>query len=85
MTLRPDERRANALPLDSEVSQAMRHMDDVMGGMEHSEVRIRWPKSLDETDPQILEVVAAVTNRLKEEESLGHPISLASFVAALPG
>ncbi|WP_237225855.1 efflux RND transporter permease subunit [Rubinisphaera sp. JC750] len=85
LTLRPDERRANALPLDSEVSQAMRHMDDVMGGMEHSEVRIRWPKSLEETDPQILEVVAAVTERLKEEESLGHPISLASFVAALPG
>jgi len=85
LTLRPDERRTNALPLDSEVSRAMRHMDDVMGGMEHSEVRIRWNKQIDDSDPEILEVIADVTERLKVEESLGHPISLSSFVQALPG
>ncbi len=85
LTLRPDERRENALPLDAEVSRAMRHMDKALGGMESSRVRVMWDEEIPSDSHEILEVIAQVDDILTEYELIGHPLSLRNFIDALPG
>lgn len=85
LTLRPDERRENALPLDAEVSRAMRVMDKALGGMENSRVRIFWNEEVPADSHEILEAIAEVDDILAEYELIGHPLSLRNFIDALPG
>jgi predicted RND superfamily exporter protein len=85
LTLRPDERRSNALPESSEVYQAMQHMDRSMGGLEFSRVDINWDSAIESDNPEILEVVTAVDDLLNTEPLIGHPISIRNLVDALPG
>ena len=84
-TLRPDERRSNALPESSEVYKAMQHMDQAMGGLEFSRIDIHWEPAVESDDPEILEVVAEVDDLLNSEPLIGHPISIRNLVDALPG
>ncbi len=85
LTLRPDERRANALPQSSEAVQAIKHMDVAFGGLEMSSIRIRWNDSLELNDPEILTVISKVDDLLEDEPLIGSPISLKNFVDVLPG
>ncbi len=85
LTLRPDERRANALPLDAEVSRAMCHMDAALGGMENSRVRVEWNADIASDAPEVLETLMAVDDVLRRQELIGYPLSLRNFLDALPG
>ena len=42
LTLRPDDRMADSLPRRSEVSAAMRRIDEAFGGLEFSSIEVRW-------------------------------------------
>ncbi len=85
LTLRPDERRSNSLPEHSEAYQALHHMDQVLGGLEFSEVRISWSASVDEYSPEILQVTTEVDDLLHTEPLIGYPLSVRNLVDALPG
>ncbi len=85
LTLRPDERRSNSLPQDSEAARALAIMDKAFGGLELSSVIVRWEDTVPDDAPQILEVIGKVDERLHEEPLIGHPLSLKNLLYALPG
>jgi uncharacterized protein len=85
LTLRPDERRSTALPESSEVAQALQHMDKVLGGLEFSEVAIRWKGIVDATSPEVLDVVTKVDELLNREPLIGYPLSIRNLIDSLPG
>lgn len=85
LTLRPDERRSNSLPEHSEAYQALAHMDQVLGGLESSEVQVKWNKNVPDDSPEILETITEVNELLKREPEIGYPLSIRSLVDALPG
>ncbi|MBD3675996.1 MAG: MMPL family transporter [Planctomycetaceae bacterium] len=85
LTLRPDERVQNALPTNSEVTRAIAHLDDKLNGMETAEVRIHWTDKIDNDSEEILNLLRDVHVILDKEELIGHPVSLKSFIDALPG
>jgi predicted RND superfamily exporter protein len=85
LTLRPDERRSNSLPEHSEAYQALHHMDEVLGGLEFSEVLIRWSSEIPEDSPEILRVCMDVDDLLATEPLIGYPLSIRNLVDALPG
>ena len=85
LSLRPDDRRTTGLPTKSEASLAIDHMDNAFGGLELGFVRIFWTDEIEANSPKILEVVTAVDDILREEPLLGSPLSIRSFIDALPG
>ncbi len=85
LTLRPDERRSSYLPAGSESVKAMQVMDRALGGLEFSEVSVRWTDEVPEDSPEVLEVITQVDDLLRDEPLLGSPISIRSLVDALPG
>lgn len=85
LTLRPDERRSSYLPAGSESVKAMQVMDRALGGLEFSEVSVRWTDEVPEDSAEVLEVITQVDDLLREEPLLGSPISIRSLVDALPG
>ena len=85
LTLRPDEKRENALPTRSEAAVALRKIDSSMGGMESSSVDISWNRSIESDGPQVLSVIRQVDDLLSVEQLLGHPISIRNLLDALPG
>jgi len=85
LTLRPDERRSTALPESSEVAQALRHMDKVLGGLEFSEVSITWKPEVESTSPEVLDVVTEVDDLLHTEPLIGYPLSIRNLIDSLPG
>ena len=85
LQLRPDERRTSALASSSEPAMALAHIDKAFGGMETSEVRIRWNPDIDAKDGRIAEVVQQVDSILDSEPLIGHPLSIARMLEALPG
>lgn len=85
LTLRPDERRSTALPESSEVTQALRHMDESLGGLEFSEVDIEWDPQIAADSPEVLEVVTKVDDLLHTEPLIGYPLSIRNLIDALPG
>ncbi|MCA9260331.1 MAG: MMPL family transporter, partial [Planctomycetales bacterium] len=85
LQLRPDERLTGVLPAEGEASQALAHIDDVMGGMETAHVSIDWPETVAPNSGEIGEVAERVEEALRKESLIGHPLSIASLLAALPG
>ena len=85
LTLRPDERRSNALPAASEASVAIDHMDRAFGGLEMGLVEVRWSDRVPDDSPEILTAVSRVNELLKKEDLIGHPLSMRNFVDVLPG
>lgn len=85
LTLRPDERRANMLPEGSEAALALNHMDQAMGGLEHSRVRVTWNEQVASDSPEVLIAISEVDDLLLQESLIGHPISIRNMLAALPG
>ncbi|MBV08987.1 efflux RND transporter permease subunit [Rubinisphaera sp.] len=85
LTLRPDERRANALPQHSEAVLAIKHMDEAFGGLEMSSVRINWDDQIDSDSPEVLTVIMQIDDLLDAEPLIGSPISIRNFIDVLPG
>ena len=85
LTLRPDQRRANSLPENSEAYLAMMEMDKALGGLEFSEVEIVWSANVADDSPEILQTIAEVDDLLKSEPMIGYPLSIRNLVDSLPG
>ena len=85
LTLRPDQRRSNSLPESSEANQAMMQMDQALGGLEFSEVTVKWSKNIPSDSPEILKTISEVDELLKSEPMIGYPLSIRNLVDALPG
>ncbi len=85
LTLRPDERRTNALPARSEAAMAIAHMDEAFGGLEMGTVEIRWSEDVPEDSPQVVLAVSKANDLLLAEELIGSPLSLKNFLDVLPG
>ena len=85
LTLRPDQRRANALPEKSEAYLAMMEMDKTLGGLEFSEVEIEWSQNVPDHSPEILKCISEVDDLLKSEPMIGYPLSIRNLVDSLPG
>ncbi|WP_298866821.1 efflux RND transporter permease subunit [uncultured Gimesia sp.] len=85
LTLRPDERRANMLPEGSEAALALSHMDQAMGGLEHSLVRVSWNEKVESDSSEVLIAISKVDDLLNQESLIGHPISIRNILGALPG
>lgn len=85
LQLRPDERRSSFLPESAEATRALHQMDRALGGLEFSEVQIRWSDKVPSDSAEVLQVVARVDDLLKTEPLIGTPISLRSLLDALPG
>ncbi len=85
MQLRPDERRSSFLPESAEATRALHQMDRALGGLEFSEVRIRWSPEVSSDSAEVLTVIARVDDLLQAERLIGTPISLRSLLDALPG
>ncbi len=85
LQLRPDERRSSFLPENAEATKALHQMDKALGGLEFSEVQIRWSDKVESDSPEVLQVLARVDDLLKSEPLIGTPISIRSLLDALPG
>ncbi len=85
LTLRPDERMANSLPGRSEASLAMQHIDRAFGGLESASVEVHWSEAVASDAPEVLIAVSKVDDLLRQEELIGHPLSIRNLLASLPG
>ncbi|HEY3394941.1 MAG TPA: efflux RND transporter permease subunit [Lacipirellulaceae bacterium] len=85
LTLRPDDRMADSLPRRSEASMAMRRIDEAFGGLEFSSIEVRWSDAIASDAPEVLEAIGKVDDLLRTEQLIGHPLSIRSLLAALPG
>lgn len=85
LQLRPDERRSSFLPETAEATKALHQMDKALGGLEFSEVQIRWSAKVPSDSAEVLTVVKQVDELLKTEPLIGTSISLRSLLDALPG
>jgi predicted RND superfamily exporter protein len=85
LTLRPDDRMADSLPRRSETSMAMRRIDEAFGGLEFSSIDVRWTDAIASDAPEVLEAIGQADDLLRAEQLIGHPLSIRSLLAALPG
>ncbi|MEW4490073.1 efflux RND transporter permease subunit [Thalassoglobus sp. JC818] len=85
LTLRPDDRRTTGLPMKSEAARAIDHMDQAFGGLELGFVEVTWDPEVPSDSAEVLKVVTEVDDALREEPLLGSPLSIRSFIDALPG
>ena len=85
LTLKPDQRESDNLPMGSEATAAYRHMDTAFGGLEFSRVDIKWNSSVDSESAEVLDVVTEVDDLLNSEELIGHPLSIRNLIDAQPG
>ncbi|MDB5345159.1 MAG: hypothetical protein JWP89_3536 [Schlesneria sp.] len=85
LQLRPDERRSSFLPEHAEATKALHQMDKALGGLEFSEVQIRWSAKVPSDSAEVLKVVTQVDDLLKSEPLIGTSISIRSLLDALPG
>lgn len=81
--LTPDEKRYSGLSDSGEAAQALRHLDQSLGGLEFSQVSVSWDEQAEEAE--LLDVLREVDEVLDDERLLGHPLGLRDLLAALPG
>lgn len=85
LTLEPDQRETDGLPLHAESTQAMLHVDRDFGGLEFSSVDVRWSDRIEDMSPEILKVVMAADDVLRGEPLIGHPLSMRNLIDVQPG
>jgi len=83
-TLRPDDRKSNAIPTGSEAQRAMAHLDSAMGGLDVCTIDLKWDAKQVGKEKVAL-VIDQVESMLNKEPLIGHPLSLATLLYALPG
>jgi len=81
--LQPDEKRYSGLSDTGEAAQALRHLDQTLGGLEFGHVRIEWNDSAQEGE--LLNVLNEVDRVLDDEPLIGNPLGLHDLLDALPG
>ena len=84
LTLKPDDRKSNALPSGGDTQRALAHLDKVMGGLDVCEVTLAW-KDETQTNEQIATLISKIDTILRKEPLVGHPLSLCRLLEALPG
>jgi predicted RND superfamily exporter protein len=85
LTLRPDERNSNQLPIDSEAALGMQHIDRTLGGLESAEIEVSWSQNVPSDSPEVLTVINKVKQILDAEELIGGLLSIIDLLNALPG
>ncbi len=85
LTLRPDERNANALPEHSEARLAMNNLDKALGGLESARVEVGWSQAVASDSAEVIEVLSEIESALSREPLIGHPLSIAKLIESLPG
>jgi len=85
LQLRPDESRSSFLPENAEATRVLHQMDRAMGGLEFSNVQVRWSSNVASDSAEVLKVVTKVDDLLRAEPLIGTPISIRSLLDALPG
>ena len=85
LTLRPDDRRSNALPTDSEPAKAIALLDREMNGTDRVSIVVNWDESIASNSPQIMRFISGVDQLLADEPLVGHPLSIRNLIDALPG
>ena len=63
----------------------MAHLDQVLGGLQVSEVRLSWDESVPAEGPEIFTVIDQVDQLLSSESLIGSPLTLTRLLKALPG
>jgi len=84
LTLKPDDRKSNALPSGSDAQKALAHLDKAMGGLDICEVSIAWKES-ELSDDKVAGLISQVDDILRAEPLVGHPLSLCRLLESLPG
>ncbi len=85
LTLEPDQRETDGLPLEAESTQAMLHVDKAFGGLEFSSIEVQWTPDIPSDAAEVLEVITAADDVLKHEPLIGHPLSIRNLIDAQPG
>ena len=85
LSLRPDDRRSNALPTKSEPAKTIALLDGEMGGIESNSIIVDWDESIALDSPQVLEFLTKIDTLLADEPLIGHPLSIVNLIDALPG
>jgi uncharacterized protein len=84
-TLRPDQRQSDGLPKSAEATQALFHVDEAFGGLEFARINLSWSDSIPTDSAEILEVIQAVDDLVRQEPLIGHPLSIRNLLDAQPG
>ena len=85
LTLRPDERSSNQLPLGSESALGLKKMDKALGGLESGNVSIRWNAGVDSDSSEVLTVIDQAHRAVDAEELIGGSLSVVKLLNGLPG
>lgn len=85
LTLEPDQRETDGLPLKAESTQAMLHVDRAFGGLEFSAVEVHWNADIPSDSAEVLKVITAADDVLRGEPLIGHPLSIRNLIDAQPG
>lgn len=87
LSLRPDERQADVLPPSSEPAVALNKLDKAMGGLGQVRINIFWNREVEDLGggTELLTILGEIDSKLREEELVGHPISVFNLLKALPG
>lgn len=83
LQLTPDEKRYSGLSESGEAAQALRHLDQSLGGLEFGYVNVNW--SDQNSDEELLDALNRVDEILRSEPLIGHPLGLHQLLRALPG
>ncbi len=63
----------------------MAALDEAMGGLAIAQVHVTWTEESEASDREVIEVLEKVDKLLRSEPMLGHPLTIASMLKALPG
>jgi len=83
-TLRPDNKLENQLPVRSEAYQALKHCDDVFGGISFVSVVAEWPESTSAESPEFIALLDDVEALLASEPLIRNPVSIKSVLRNMP-
>jgi predicted RND superfamily exporter protein len=85
LTLRPDDRRSNVLPIGSEPAKAIALLDREMRGTDTVSINVEWDESIDSSSPEVMHFISGIDQLLASEKLVGHPLSIRNLIDALPG
>ncbi|TWT95649.1 efflux RND transporter permease subunit [Neorhodopirellula pilleata] len=83
LKLQPDEKRYSGMSEAAEAAQALRHLDQKLGGLEFGFVDVQWDDTTSNTE--LLSVLGAVSKLLGSEPLIGYPLGLHELLESLPG
>ena len=85
MTLRPDQRQSDGLPEKAEATRALHHIDEAFGGLEFARIDVSWNDEIRADSAEVLVAITEVDDLLRNEELIGHPLSIRNLIDAQPG